>query len=216
MGDVADQFLILPVEFDFFFCIILQPAAHLFQIPAQASQLVFGFCLQFKVQIPVPDILSRYLHLPQRPHDRPVNPEYQQSRRKNQHNDDSKYHIHKEFLHFRNHVAHIRDNKGTPLLPIRIVEIYLFNQRLGFSPQIDPVFRGILRFPIVWELSDHMVCLIHIRSHIDNGAFLANQQVCLLLLQLLVEFLQAGGVLHLARILLCHLGQFMVWLLRKP
>ncbi len=74
MGNVADQLLVLLVESDLLFRVILEPHTHLFQALAQLPKLVVRFRFKLKIKIPILDILGRDLHLPERSHDSSVYP----------------------------------------------------------------------------------------------------------------------------------------------
>ena len=126
MGNVTDQFFIFFVKFQFLFCRILQTFAHVFQIPAELSELVICLNRQFKVKISFFYTLCCLPHLPDRSHDTSVNPDDQHTCGKYKYQENAYDNLHEQTFHFRNQASYICHNKCTAFTSIRILKINLF------------------------------------------------------------------------------------------
>ena len=200
VGNVADELLILFIKGQLLLRVGLQSLAHLLKVTAQLSQLVVGLPLHLKVQVSLLDVLGRLLHPAQGLHDSPVDPEHKQRRRKDKHQGDDHQHVHRELPDLRDHIPHVRDDKGASVGSVGVLEINLFHKDLYIPPIIEARVRGGLCVSVGRQLAQHAVQALHLLSHIGDRVVLAHDKAGFLVRQHIVKFCQVGGVLQLVRL----------------
>ena len=115
MGNIADQLFALLVVLEFFFLRFLETQAHLLEILAEHSDLIFIIHIERKVQISIPDLLGRLLQLVQRTQQRTVDPHDQQTAHKTDNQHAEKQHLSEQRLDLRHIIPDVRHDEHTAL-----------------------------------------------------------------------------------------------------